>query len=246
MIVGVLFVTIRPAHAKKLPPIQSAQDAMMQLRLKGEQNQLAALKNLKSACSGRYRRAIKDAPSLTRPLASFSKSGTDAVKKATMDAYRCFSPTVFAELIKIQIVDPDPSIVSYAAEVSARVSDPAMLPALIQELEKQQASCMKPGLTKAETNRCVWLTYAPGACAKNAAKEMKTKLAQLAIFHFDSPYPKVREVAVETLSATKVAAQAPALRLLIKKEKKGHFSTANDKALITRFEKRLKALKRSN
>ena len=218
---------------------------MMQLRLKGEKNQLAALKNLKDACSGRYRRALKDAPAIIGPLSSFSKAGTFDVKKAAMDAYRCFSPRVFAKFLKIQIVDQNPKVVSYAAEVSARVSDPAMLPALIEELQAKQGDCLKPGLDPAEIERCVWLTYAPGASAADAPKETKASLAKLAVSQFDAPYPKVREVAVETLSATKLSKYAPALKALIDKEKSGSFAVANDKAMLGRFKARLKTLKRA-
>ena len=230
---------------KKLPPIKSPQDAMMQLNLKGESRQLAALDNLKKACSGRYRRALKDAPAIIGPLTKFSKAATIEVKKATMDAFRCFSPDKFARLLQIQIKDADPAVVSYAAEVSARVSDAAVLPALIGEWKRKADQCLKPGLDENETKRCVWLTYAPGASAANSDQGTKETLAKLAVKQFASPYAKVREVAVETLSATKLAAHAASLKKLIEQEKSGHFKQGNDSALLGRFEKRYKTLKRS-
>jgi len=234
-----------PAEAQKLPPIKSPQDAAIQLRFKGEAKQLKVLANLKKACSGRFRRALKDAPMVLKSLSKISRTGTPAVKKATMDCFRCFSPSAFSKLLAIQIVDSNAKVVSYAAEVSARVTDAAMLSPLIAEWEKRARSCLAKGLKAAEVERCVWLSYAPGASAKNASAEIKEKLSELAVAQFESPYPKVREVAVETLAASGSAKHAPSLKALILKEKKGQFERNNDAALLQRFEKRLKKLKSS-
>jgi len=125
------------------------------------------------------------------------------------------------------------------------VSDAAMLSVLMEELKKKQSQCLKPGLDEAQTERCVWLTYAPGASAAGASQEAKEALAKLTVAQFEAPYPKVREVAVETLTATNLASYAPALKKLIQKEKNGGFSVSNGKALIGRFQTRLKTLKRA-
>jgi hypothetical protein len=230
--------------AAGLPPIKSPQDAVLQLRLKGEAKQLLALKNLKTACSNRFRRSIKDAPGTVKGLQRLSRNGSLEVKKAVMDCFRCFSPRVFQKILAIQIIDGNAKVVSYAAEVSARVNDPAMLLPLMAEWEKKSSICLSAGLKKVDVERCVWLSYAPGASAAKASAETKEKLAKLAIKQFDSPYPKVREVAVETLLATGRAIDAAALKVLIQREKKAEFERNNDASLIGRFQKRLTTLQR--
>jgi hypothetical protein len=60
-----------------------------------------------------------------------------------------------------------------------------------------------------------------------------------------SPYPKVREVSVETVAATELAGAIEPLAQLIAAEKPGSgFQAVNGPALVGRFRNRLKALKK--
>ena len=57
--------------------------------------------------------------------------------------------------------------------------------------------------------------------------------------------PEGREVSVETLAATGLAAGVEPLAHLIKKElQKGGFTQPNDRSLVGRFEQRLRSLKK--
>ena len=237
------FLLTTAAHSTSLPPIKGVQDAVIQLRMKSDTTKLLALKNLQKACTGRYRRALKDSPMILKLLQTAAKAENTKIKKAVIESYRCFSPEKFQTLLMIQRADKDPSVSNFAAEISARVSDPAMVEPLLEAWTKLGNSCLQDGLSKSQIDTCVWLTYAPGASVARASEALKRQTVSLVISHFESPYPKVREVAVETLTAAGNAKHAKALSELIKKEKGGHFASANESALLTRFNKRLKTLK---
>ena len=215
----------------------------MQLAFKDEARQLAALANLKAACSGRARRALRDQPAVVSRLVALSSSPSVKVKAAVMDAFRCTSPKMFVKPLEVQLADKDPKVVSYASEVAARVADPAVGPALLLQLEARD--CMQAKLPKDEIEACVWLTYAPGAVIESADAALREKAAALAVKHFESPHAKVREVAVETVASSRVKAHAPALKALIAAEQTKKFEQPNDAALLGRFNKRLSALRRA-
>ena len=236
-------LTSTGAFSKSLPEITSVQGAVMQLKIKNETTKLLAFKNLQKACTGRYRRALKDSPIILKLLQADSKAKSSAVKKAVIESYRCFSPSKFQRLLEIQLADGDSAVANFAAEISARVSDPAMIEPLLNAWLKLEKSCLQDGLSKAKIDTCVWLTYAPGASVENASPSLKGRIASLAAFHLESPYPKVREVAVETLVAAGKAEHAKLVSALIKKERAGHFGKSNDSSLLTRFKKRVKTLK---
>ena len=60
-----------------------------------------------------------------------------------------------------------------------------------------------------------------------------------------SPYPKVREVSVETVAATELLGAIAPLTQLIAAERPGSgFESVNTPALVGRFRNRLKALKK--
>ena len=239
--------TASVAQAGSLPPIRSPGDAMAQLSLKAAGQQVAALGNLASACRGRMRHALRDHPAVLRRLSSLARSPSTKVKRAVMDCARCFTPAKFVTLLSVELADSDPAVVSYVAEVVARVADPAVVPPLLAELEKHGEACRKPGLAAERVEVCVWLTYAPGAALQGAAAELRGEAATLASAQLASPYPKVREVAVETVAASRLARFAPAVAELIAREtKKGGFDAPNDPALIGRFKKRLRALKKGD
>ena len=215
----------------------------MQLRMKNEETKLLAIKNLQKACTGRYRRTVKDSQPILKLLSADSRSGSDKVKKAIIESYRCFSPQKFQALLTIQLADKQPEIANFAAEISARVSDPAMVKPLLHSWKKLGKLCLQKGLSKAQIDSCVWLTYAPGASVERASADLKEETLTLAAMHIESPYAKVREVAVETITAAGSAEHAKLVSQLIEKERAGHFADSNDKALLTRFKKRVKTLK---
>jgi hypothetical protein len=218
-----------------LPPINSANDAVLQLRT----GKVEAIANVEAACKGKLRHALKDEPRVVAELMRLSANAE--VKKAVLDAYRCLSPAKFAELMSIRLNDPDPAIVAYAAEVSARVADPIVVPPLLDRAEEKRTACLGE-LPAAEIDRCVWLTYAPGASLAGADRALRERAAKFAAEMLASLHPKVREVAVETLASAKLKAYAAAVAELIAKEKSGAFAKKNDAALLTRFEERKRAL----
>lgn len=231
-----------PALAE-LPPITSAAQAVGQLSSAAESDQRAALANLQAACRGKYRRELRDHPEVKRRLEALFAAAAPAVKRAVLDASRCYSSAAFLPLVVQALHDPDPGIIAYGAEVGARLEDPAVIAPLLEALSARAGACAQPGLSPAEVEVCVWLTYAPGAPLPAASAELKQQAAKAAVAMTESPYKKVREVAVETIAASGLAEHAPALRALIaREERKGGFSEPNDAALLARFKERLRAL----
>lgn len=231
-------------RAQKLPEIRSPNDAMVQLSLKGEAKQRAALDNLKSACRGRARLALRDNPAVLGRLKSLVTGGSSAVKKAVLDCSRCATPAKLVPLLTAALADPEPAVVAYAAEIAGRQESAALVPALLDARDARKEACGHPDLPAAQLDVCVWLTYAPGTGLGGADEALRERAAQAAIHAFDSPHPKVREVAVETLTASRLGAHAGALKRLIDREKKGDFAKPNDAALIGRFKDRLRTLKK--
>ena len=227
-----------------LPPIKTVQDAQAQLALKAETQQVEALKNLETACRSSVRLALRDQPPLVARARQLSTEGSPAVKRGVMDAGRCFSPKVFSELLTIQLADEDPAVVSYAAEGAARIADPVLAPPLLDAFDQRKLACKAKGLPQPEIERCTWLTYAPGAVLAGADRALRERAAKAAVQMLDAPYPKVREVAVETLAAAKLKAHAPALKAMIDRENK--LEAPNAPALIVRFRQRLKELKKGD
>lgn len=241
LVISLLAAT--PAFAG-LPPIRTANDAALQLSMKAPAKQEAALSNLQAACRGRLRLALRDNARVLARLKAMSKSGSDAVKKAVMDSARCATPARFAPIIGVQLGDTSPAVVAYAAEAAARLEDPVVVPMLLDTFDGKIERCMKPDLGAADLDVCVWLTYAPGAALAGADEALRRRAAAAALRAFDAPHPKMREVAVETLTATRLKEHAPRLAALIAREKKkGGFDKPNDAALIGRFKKRLKTLR---
>jgi hypothetical protein len=218
-----------------LPPINSANDAVLQLRT----GKPEAIAHVDAACRGKLRHALKDEPRLVQELLRASASAE--AKRAALDAHRCLSPAKFVELLKLRLAEADPTIAAYAAEVSARVADPVVVAPLLDRLEERKTACMGE-LEAAEVERCVWLTYAPGASLSGADRPLRERAARLAAEMLSSPHPKVREVAVETLASARLKAHAADVAALIAKEKKGAFAKKNDAALLGRFEERRRAL----
>ncbi len=235
----------RGAEAGRLPPIQSPLEAVQQLSLPAPAQQLEALKNLKEACSGPRRLALRDQAPVLAKLEALSRGGSAEVKRAALDAFRCFSPDKLARLVEIQLADAEPTVVSYACEVAARTEDPVMAPLLLSRQAASQAACLADGLAAPEAERCVWLTYAPSAVIGRADAAVRKQAGELAVKALAAPAPKLREVAVETIAATRMKAFLPALTEMVDKEKRGAFAKPNDRGLYDRFHKRVAALKRS-
>jgi hypothetical protein len=220
----------------KLPPINSANDAVLQLRT----GSVEAIANVDAACRGKLRHALKDDARLVQELTRLSR-GSIEVKKAVLDAHRCLSPAKWVAIMTPLLSDP---VAAYAAEVSARVGDPIVVPPLLDRLAARKTDCMKAELAAEEIETCVWLTYAPGASLSGADATLKARAAKAGVEMLGSPHAKVREVAVETIAAAGIADYAKAIADLIAKEKAGAFAHKNDAALIGRFEQRRKTLAR--
>ena len=233
-----------------LPKPQSIAQAARQLLVKDGQRQLEALGNLKAVCRGPQRHGFRDAGPIEKALKRLSAKADPKrraqVLAAVMDTTPCFSARRFVTFIEAQLRDQDPVVVAYAAETAGRLNQPEVLAPLLEQLQTWQKACSAQGLSPERVNVCVWLAYAPGAVLPNVPDAAKRQeVLELVLPLLDSFYPKVREVSVETVSATGLAAAIEPLAFLIAKEgKKGGFRTPNDPSLVGRFEQRLESLKK--
>lgn len=222
-----------------LPPITTTPGALVQL--KGA-NKIEALGNLKEACRGKYRRELRDKPELAEQLKAVFQAGEVAVKKAVLDTSPCFSNSAFAPLVELALADPDDAVLAYGAEVSARLEDPKLVAVLHAAMSPRRAGCLGPGLSNSTAEVCVWLTYAPGALLGAADEATRKTAGDQAAEMLKAEHAKVREVAVETLAATRIPAFAPKIAELLEAEKK--FAQKNSKELLDRFRDREKTLKK--
>lgn len=239
-----LLALAAPAPARAAP-VTSPITAVAKLRKSKDLG--AAVKAVERACRGRLRRTLVDDPRLlaeTRRL--LGQDDDPEARKRGLDLHRCFSEPVFVEkLLTPGLDDEDPSVVAYAAEVAARLESEAAARQLLDRLEARLEGCTKPGLGAAEVDVCVWLTYAPGTGLAGADRALRERAGTLAArVALESPHPKAREVAVETLAATRLRAHAATVKALLDKERAGAFEAPNERALLRRFEKRRRALGR--
>jgi hypothetical protein len=187
-----------------LPPITTTTEALAVLK---SANKVEALNALKDACRGKFRRELRDKPQLQAQLASLFSAGPAEVKKAVLDTSPCFSS--FTALIESALKDPDDAVVAYGAEVSARLEDPALVALLHRTMEPRKTACLGADLSNSAADVCIWLTYAPGACLGNADEATRTAAGEQATEMLKAHHPKIREVATETLAATRLAKFAP-------------------------------------
>lgn len=224
-------------------PISSPPQAVARLRAaKGEAAMVAAVKDVTAACRGKLRHSLRDHPSLHATAKSIATTRSVGERKAALDLFRCFTPAKMLALLEPNLRGDDDAMIAYAAEVSARLEAPATVPVLLDVLAARRDACLAEGLSASEVEVCVWLTYAPGPGLGSADAALRTRTGDAAAAMLASPYPKVREVAVETLAATKQKKFAPAVKALVAKEKKGGFAKKNDAALLGRFADRARAL----
>lgn len=193
------------------------------------------------ACRSSLRLSLKDQPAIVARAKTTAAQGNGEAQKALLDAGRCFSPAVFADLLRT-ILDRGETI-AYAAEAAARVAAPALAPPLLDLFDKRKKTCKTK---EADADVCVWLTYAPGALLEGADRALRQRAAEAAAFMLDAPNPKMREVAVETLAAAKLEAFAEPLEQMIEKEQKKQLQEPNAPALIVRFRQHLKAIKKGD
>lgn len=231
------------AAAAYAGPIKTPVQAVARLRQPDLQ---AAVKEVDAACRGRLRRSLKDYPPLLRETKRLLKSASSEKRMRALDLHRCFSEAPFVELLVARFDDQDPEVVAYAAEVSARLESSSVVAPLLDRLERSREPCLQPGLAPPRVEVCVWLTYAPGPSLVDADRALRERAGRLAAtMALNAPYPKVREVAVETLAATRLKRHAQTVGQLIAQEREGAFSSKNDEALLGRFKKRKRALART-
>ncbi len=246
----VLLLGSAPALAEtppSLPPPKTVQEAILQLGASSDQGLVAGLKNLTMACRGSLRLSARDDPALGARLPELAKTGSVEVRKGVMDAGRCVRPAAFVTLLEIELAAPEAAVRAYAAEGAARVDDPSVVPALLSALDKRKAACKTEELAAEEVEVCVWLTYASGAVLSRADRDSRERVAKAAAELLEAPHPKLREVAVETLASAKLKVYSAPVAALIQRETRAvGFKKANDRALISRFEAHLAALKKGD
>jgi hypothetical protein len=233
------------AWAAKPPPITSLNDALGQLGTQGEENLLPVLKNLESACQGPYRRDVKDKPEIRARLLDLRKLKSTKFKKAVLDTWRCFAADGFLPIVQASITEDDRAVIAYGAEIASHFEDPVFVSPLLAQLERRRAECMTPGLSTEAVDACVWLAYAPSTMLGKAERIVRQIVATQIAMMMQAPYPKVREVAVETMASTRLSSFAPEIAKLIAHEKtKGFFLPPNSQALLDRFRQRQRTLEK--
>jgi len=226
-----------------LPVPKSAAEIESQLVSKGEPELIEALENVAKACRGSLRLVLRDHAGVIAKVDGAAKDGSPKVKKAVLGAARCFRPAAFSGTFARLIGDADQTVAAFALEIASNTRDVALAPIVLDAEAARADKCLDDKLDKDTLEACVWAAYAPSTLLDAAPAPLKAKAAELAVKMLEAPSPKIREVAVESLAATKLAVNAPALAAMIEKEKSKGFSTPNDAALVKRFETRLKALK---
>jgi hypothetical protein len=189
------------AAADALPPITTVAGALAQLRIQEEPRRLDALENLAVACKGKYRRDLRDRPELEKELTALFAQASDTVKTRVLDAYVCFSAARFSALV-IHALDASDPVVAHAAEIAARLEDPALVAPLLDRLDRRATQCLEPALAQPAVDACVWLTYASGSLLTNADAALKKRAGDAARPLLKAPHAKLREVAAETVSAS--------------------------------------------
>lgn len=226
------------------PPLTSPLQVVALLRGAKPSDLPGVVKRVSEACRGPHRRALRDHPALVAEVRRRTRTGPVAARRAVLDTYRCFSPAPLRAVLAPLFTDASPELVAYAAEVAARTEDPKLVPALLAAVAERREACLGGGLDAAQVDVCVWLTYAPGACLGRASVDARRTAGQAAVAMLSSPYPKVREVAVETVAATRLKAHAADIDRLIEQEKRKRFAEPNDSSLLGRFAQRSRALAR--
>lgn len=236
--IGLVLLTLAAAA-----PIQSPPQAVARLRAaKGGDAMNAAVKDVTEACRGKLRHSLRDHPALHAEAKRIATTASTPERKAALDLFRCFTPKKMMALLEPNLSSEDDAMITYAAEVCARLEAPETVPPLLALLAKKKSACLAGGLSKEKSEVCVWTTYAPGPGLTSADDALRKQVGDAIVPMLDAPQAKVREVAVETLAATRDSSFAPAVRALIAKEKKGAFAEKNDAALLGRFAQRAKAL----
>ncbi len=224
-----------------LPVPKSVAEAEAQLAQKDPAAQVEAIGNLGKACRGSLRLTLRDHAGVIGRLSALAREGTPEVKRAVLTSSRCFRPAAFVAAYQGLIADADPEVVAYALEIVSNTQDASLVGLVLDHQEGVTAKCSQG---KAPGEACVWAAYAPSTMLASAPREIRERAALQAAALFAAESPKVREVAVETLAATRLAQHAPKLAALIDKEKSKGFAAPNDAALIKRFGERLKALEK--
>lgn len=205
----------------------------------------AAIENVAKACRGSLRLTLRDHAGVIAKLDALAVAGTPELKRAILTASRCFRPAAFASTYKRLIADADPVVAAFALEVVSNTRDVGLVGLVLDRAERTRDACLVAAAAGPELEVCVWATYAPSTMLDGAAIEVRERAAVHAAAMFGAAAPKVREVAVESLAASRLAAHAPALSALIAKEREKGFAVSNDGALIKRFAERLESLKRA-
>lgn len=200
-----------------------------------------AVGNVGKACRGSLRLTLRDHAGVIGKLQAVARDGSADAKKAVLASSRCFRPTAFAGAYAGLVADADEGVAAYALEIVSNTQDAALAGLVLDHQEKVMGACVA---ARAASEACVWSAYAPSTLVGPAPREVRERAAQLAVKMFAAESPKVREVAVESLAATKLKAHAPALAELIEKERAKKLAAPNEPALLKRFADRLKALEK--
>lgn len=185
------------------PPINTPIRAVAALRgpdLEG------AVRSVDVACRGSSGRALRDQAPLLAEARRLAASQDPERRRRALDLHRCFSESRFlSELLFPRLEDQDPSVVAYALEVGARLESAAVAATVLEGLRAEVERCLSANLPEAAIEVCVWLTYTPSTGLEAAARGVRAKAGHLAAqIALDAPYAKMREVAVETLAATRL------------------------------------------
>lgn len=231
-------------HGQALPPIDRPEQALQQLALERPDAQRAALHNLKAACKGRLRHALKEHAAVAGRLEQLIQAAEGEAPRLALDTARCFAAPHALRLIAAGLGHEGIAVSTYAAEIAAQVTEPPVTELLLTQLEARRPECRAADAPPEAVERCVWLVYSVGASIGPAHdRALRERVGRGVEPELTSPHPKVREVAVESLAQTRLRAHAPAILRLIDQEKKGTFARKNEAALLGRFKARAHGLR---
>lgn len=206
---------------------------------------VAAIENVAKACRGSLRLTLRDHAGVIGRLGALARDGGPELKRAILAASRCFRPAAFAATYQRLVADPDLGVAAYALEIVSNTRDVSLASLVLDHAERTRDDCLARVEPGPALELCVWAAYAPSTLLDGARADVRERAATQAAKMLTAAAPKIREVSVESLTAAKLPAFAPALAELITQERAKGFAAPNEPALVKRFAERLETLKRA-
>jgi hypothetical protein len=242
MSAAVAALALALVHA--LPTPRTAEEVEQQLAAEGDAR-LEALEALPKACRGSLRLVLRDHAAIVRRVSALATEGPAPQRRAALGALRCFRPAVIEAPLRASFGDADRALAAFALEVASNTRDAALVGAVLDHAEGVVERCASSPPSGDALEACVWAVYAASTMLDGADAATRTRARTIVAPATESEAPKLREVAVETLAATRQRAAAAVVAKLVEREKKKGGFTAPNTALVSRFVERQRALEKA-